>query len=161
MKEENNGSEIAQGANVAERQEEQATQEKPVASSVEVSAYEPQIAERDGRIAELEAQVAEAAKTAEATEALKSQIEELRKQGESDRLDFELRLAGARNVKAARAILDEHGGDAAALKDAEPWLFSDEPSRQSGKTGLSNAGAATDAAKDVKHWRELAGLDEE
>lgn len=74
---------------------------------VDVSAYEAQIAERAGRIAELEAQVAEAAKTAEATEQLKSQIEELKRQGESDRLDFELQLAGCRNVKAARAVLDE------------------------------------------------------
>ena len=36
----------------------------------------------------------------------------------------ELRLAGARSVKAARALLDEHGGDVGALKEAEPWLFS-------------------------------------
>ena len=134
----------------------QESEAQQVVADVDVSSYETQIAERDERIAELEAQVAEAAKTAEATEALKSQIEELRKQGESDRLDFELRLAGVRNVRAARAILDEHGGDVSALKEAEPWLFSDEPRRQSGKTGLSNAGAATDAAKDVKHWRELA-----
>ena len=161
MKDKSDGSEDAQGADIPKQQEEQAPQEKPVVADVDASAYEAQIAERDGRIAELEAQVAEAAKTVEATEALKSQIEELKKQGESDRLDFELRLAGVRNVRAARAILDEHGGDVSALKEAEPWLFSDEPKRRSGKTGLANAGAATDAAKDVKHWRELAGLDEE
>lgn len=44
-------------------------------TGVDISAYEAQIAERDCRIAELETQVAEAAKTAEATDQLKSQIE--------------------------------------------------------------------------------------
>lgn len=55
---------------------------------MDASAYEVQIAERDNRIKELEAQATEAAKTAEATEALKSQIEELKTQGESDSIEF-------------------------------------------------------------------------
>ena len=108
----------------------------------------------------LEAQVADAAKTAEATEQLKSQIEELRKQGDSDRLDFELQLAGCRNLKAARAVLDEHDGDVSALKAAEPWMFADAPQRQAGKTGLPNAGTSTDEGKTMKRWRRLAGLND-
>ncbi|ACV22428.1 Phage minor structural protein GP20 [Slackia heliotrinireducens] len=158
MKEKDHDSEETQGA-----QREDGTQEpqaQPVASGVDASAYEAQIVERDGRIKELEAQVAEAAKTAEATEALKSQIEELKAQGESDRIEFELRLAGVRNVKAARAILDEHDGDVAALKEAEPWLFADATHKQSGKTGLPNAGTSADEGKTVKRWRKLAGLDD-
>ena len=83
-------------------------------------AYEAQLAERDKRIEELEAQIADAAKTAEATEALKGEIAQLKEQGESERTDFRLQLAGARNVKAARALLGEHGGDIEALKAAEP-----------------------------------------
>ncbi len=55
---------------------------------MDASAYEVQIAERDNRIKELEAQATEAAKTAEATEALKSQIEELKTQGELDSIEF-------------------------------------------------------------------------
>lgn len=55
---------------------------------MDASAYEVKIAERDNRIKELEAQATEAAKTAEATEALKSQIEELKTQGESDSIEF-------------------------------------------------------------------------
>ena len=50
----------------------QESEAQQVVADVDVSSYETQIAERDERIAELEAQVAEAAKTAEATEALKS-----------------------------------------------------------------------------------------
>ena len=90
----------------------------PVAPSVDVSAYEAQIVRRDGRIKEPKLQVAEAARTAEATEMLKSQIKGLKAQGEPDRIEFELRLAGARNVKAVRAILDVRGGDVSALKEA-------------------------------------------
>lgn len=122
------------------------------------SAYEAQLAERDKRIAELEAQIADAAKTAEATEALKGEIAQLKAQGESERTDFKLQLAGARNVKAARALLDEHKGDIDALKAAEPWLFADAPAKQTGKTGLPNAGTATDSDKQMKEWREIAGL---
>ena len=106
------------------------------------AAYEAQLAERDKRISELEAQIADAAKTAEATEALKNEIAELKAQGESERIDFKLQLAGVRNVKAARALLDEHKGDIDALKAAEPWLFVDAAGaqvQQTGKTGLPNA----------------------
>ena len=66
-----------------------------------------------------------------------------------------------RNVKAARAILADHGGDVNALKEAEPWLFADAPATQpGGKTGLPNAGASTDAGKAMRRWRRLAGLDD-
>ena len=150
------GQEAAQDAQREDRPQEPKAQ--PVAAGVEVSAYEAQIAERDERIKALEAQVADAAKTAETTEQLKSQIEELKAQGESDRIEFELKLAGCRNVKAARAVLDDHAGDVSALKEAEPWMFADVSSKQAGKTGLPNAGAAKDADRQMKHWREIAGL---
>lgn len=96
-----------------------------------------------------------------AAERLRGEIAELKAQGESDRIDFRLQLAGVRNVKAARAILADHGGDVDALKEAEPWLFADVPARQQGgKTGLPNAGTSTDAGKTMKRWRRLAGLDD-
>jgi len=131
------------------------------ASSDNSTAYEEQLAERDRRIAELEAQIADAAKTAETAEALRGELAEVKAQGESDRIDFALQLAGVRNVKAARAILDEHGGDIDALKAAEPWLFADASQKQTGKTGLPNAGTATDEGKQLKRWEKLAGLDDE
>jgi len=102
---------------------------------IECMEWQSAIKERDSRIAELEAQVVEAAKSAEAAEALRGEIAELKAQGDEQRVEFELRLAGVRSVKAAKAILSDHGGDVAALKDAEPWLFAnaiDKP--QSGKT---------------------------
>ena len=139
----NGGQEATQGAQDTSQQQGQGRQET-------------QIAERDKKIASLEAQVAEAAKNAEAAE--------LKAQGESDRIDFKLQLAGVRNVKAARALLSDHGNDADKLKEAEPWLFEASGkyakggSAGSGTTGLPNAGAASDEGKTLKHWREIAGL---
>ena len=158
MKEDANGQEAAQSAQQQEQLQEAEAQ--PVTANVSVSAYEAQIVERDERIKELEEQVADAAKTVETADQLKSQIEELRAQGESDRIEFELRLAGCRNVKAARAVLEDHGGDVSALKEAEPWMFTGSPKKQTGKTGLSNAGAAVESGKALKRWRRLAGLDD-
>ncbi len=87
--------------------------------------WERAITECDEKIAALEAQVANASKSVEVAEKLSAQIDELRAQSESNRIDFQLQLAGVRNVKAARAVLADHGGDVDALKEAEPWLFAD------------------------------------
>lgn len=83
--------------------------------------YECAIGERNARIAELEAQ---AAKSAQAAGELRAQIAELKAQGENYRIDFRLRLAGARNLKVARAVLTDHDSDVEALVAAESWLFS-------------------------------------
>ena len=123
-------------------------------------AYEAQLAERDSRIEELEAQIAEAAKSAEAADALREEIAALRRRGEDERIEFGLMLAGCRNVKAARAVLEDHGGDVDALKAAEPWMFADAPAKPVGKTGLPNAGAASDEGREIRRWRAIAGLDE-
>ena len=138
--------------------QQQAAQDQPQVSGTD---WEKAIAERDERIAALEQQVADAAKNAEAAEALRGEIAELKAQGESDRIDFKLQLAGVRNIKAARAVLDDHGGDIDKLKAEEPWLFVDAPTpQQGGKTGLPNAGTSSDEGKTMKRWRKLAGLDD-
>lgn len=149
--------EVAETAQDNER--EQAQEDKSQVSGVD---WEKAIAERDGRIAELEQQVADAAKNAETAEALRGEIAALKEQGESDRIDFQLQLAGVRNVKAARAVLADHGGDVDALKEAEPWLFADAPAAkpQGDMTGLPNAGTSSDEGKTMRRWRRLAGLDD-
>lgn len=123
--------------------------------------FQSALADRDARIAELEGQIAEAAKTAESAEKLRAEMDELRRQGDEQRIGFELQMAGCRSVKAARALLDEHNGDVAALKEAEPWLFEGGAPKQAGKTGLPNAGAASDEGKTMKRWREIAGIADE
>lgn len=137
---------------------EQAQEEQPQVSGVD---WEKAIAERDEKIAALEQQVADAAKNAEVAEVLRGEIAELKAQGESDRIDFKLQLAGVRNIKAARAVLDDHGGDIDKLKAEEPWLFAGAPTSQpGGRTGLPNAGTSSDEGKTMKRWRKIAGLDE-
>lgn len=167
--ESNGGQEATQGAQHQAQQQGQEQQETQQGQQ-EVTGgntpdYEKQIAERDEKIASLEAQVAEAAKNAEAAEQLRGEIAELKAQGESDRIDFKLQLAGVRNVKAARALLADHDNDVDKLKEAEPWLFEAGGKHAkggnaggSGTTGLPNAGAASDEGKTLKHWREIAGL---
>lgn len=130
---EEHGAEEAQVAQTSKDGNQQAQEDM----QVEGMDWQSAIKERDGRIAELEVQ------------------------GEDQRVEFELRLAGVRNVKAARAVLDDHGGDINKLKEAEPWLFTDAPApQQGGKTGLPNAGTSTDDGKTMRRWRKLAGLDD-
>lgn len=163
----NGGQEATQGSeNTSQQQgqEQQETQQGQSQVGGETPDYEKQIAERDEKIASLEAQVAEAAKNAETAEQLRGEIAELKAQSESDRIDFKLQLAGVRNVKAARALLSDHDNDVDKLKEAEPWLFEASGkhakgnSGGSGTTGLPNTGAASDEGKTLKHWREIAGL---
>ena len=66
--------------------------------------YEAALKGRDERITALEGEIAEAAKTAEGAEALRKEMDELRRKGDEERVGFELQLAGARSVKAARAL---------------------------------------------------------
>lgn len=124
--------------------------------------YEAALAERDARIAELEGEIAESAKTAEGAEALRRELDELRRKGDEERVGFELQLAGARNVKAARALLADHDNDVDKLKAAEPWLFSASPDpAPAGVTGLPSAGAAgADESTQMSRWRKIAGLPE-
>ncbi len=123
--------------------------------------YEAALAERDARIAELEGEIAEAAKTAEGAEKLRAEMDELRRKGDEERVGFELQLAGARNVKAARALLPDHDNDIEKLKAAEPWLFGADVTTpvQTGATGLPNAGAASDESAQLKRWRKIAGIE--
>lgn len=127
--------------------------------------YEAALKERDARIAELEGEIAEAAKTAESAEKLRAEMDELRRKGDEQRVGFELQLAGARNVKAARALLADYDNDVEKLKAAEPWLFGAGAAAtvpaQSGSTGLPNAGATTDEGAQMRRWRKIAGIEDE
>lgn len=123
--------------------------------------YEAALRKCDEQIAALEKEIAEAARTAESTEKLRTETDELRRRGEEERVGFELQLAGARNVKAARALLPDHDNDIEKLKAAEPWLFGGAAPAQTGATGLPSAGAAgPDGSAQLSRWRKIAGLPE-
>lgn len=70
-----------------------------------------------------------------------------------------------RNVKVARAVLDDYEGDVEKLREAEPWLFAmqgatGDSNAASGATGLPNAGAASDSGRTLRRWRRIAGLED-
>ena len=98
----------------------------------------------EAQIAELEEQVTQAAKSSEAEVALPAELAALKEQGESDRIDFSLRLVDR-------------------MREDESWLFAKHAASEgpAGKIGLPNAGAASDGGRAVKRWREIAGLDGE
>ncbi len=119
--------------------------------------YKAALADRDKKIAELEARIAEASKSVESANELAKQIEKLRADTDAERVGYELKLAGCRSVKAARVLLAEHEGDVAALRKAEPWLFGETVG--GGTTGLEPAGASKGESDDMKRWRAIAGLE--
>ena len=129
--------------------------------AAEIAQRDAQIAEANERISELETALEAAEGNGEelaaCNEALQAENEQLKAQSETDRVNFALALAGCRNVKAARAVLDDYNGDIEALKSAEPWLFAAH-AEATGATGLPNAGTAKDDGRDERRWRKLAGL---
>lgn len=161
---EKHGAETTQEQEAAQelRHEQEAQEQQEVTAAGGID-YEKQIAERDEKIAALEAQVSEAAKNAEAAEQLRGEIASLKQQSADERVDFSLQLAGCRNVKAARAVLPDYEGNIDKLKAGEPRLFSKHMASEgaAGTAGLPNAGAASDEGKTLKHWREVAGLSDE
>lgn len=130
--------------------------------------YSAVLKAKDARIAELEGKIAEAAKTSEAAEALNAEIAALKRQMADERVEFALKGAGARNLKAAKALLDDYDGDVDALKAGEPWMFaqvdgtSQSSSQASGATGLEPAGVAGGGDSSyMKRWERIAGLSED
>lgn len=163
---ENDGSSLqTQGAGQQAAQGDQgAKQQAPQQQAVAAAAPRAGGAgggERDAKIAELEGEIAQTAKTAEAAEKLQAEMDELRAAGEAQRVEFELKLAGAKNVKAATALLADHDGDVTKLKETEPWLFEGDAGATGGTTELEPAGAAGGGEEArLKRWREIAGLEE-
>ncbi|MEE0798917.1 MAG: hypothetical protein ACLVKA_04645 [Collinsella aerofaciens] len=69
--------------------------------------YRELLDRQDARIAELEAQAqtAEAAKSQDAADKLVAEIERVRAEASEEKVAYELRFAGAKNVTAAKAVL--------------------------------------------------------
>lgn len=77
-------------------------EEQPTREPVSDGDRQAQLAAKDEQVEALRAKVAQAAKIAEAIEALNTEIAELKRQMADERTEFALKSAGARNVKAAR-----------------------------------------------------------
>ena len=100
------------------------------------------MAAKDKEIEELKAQMAEMSATKEGREKLEKRISELEAQNKDDRVTFQLQLAGCKNVKAAKALMDDYDGDIDKMKAACDYLFADP--KKTGSTGGKPEGAASD-----------------
>lgn len=147
----------AQGVEQSQRQEQPAAQEVTAAGADED--YQAQLSARDARIAELEKRVAEASESKAAAKRLTAEIEKIRAEAADERVAYELRLAGVRNVKPAKALLPDFDGDIEGLRASEPWLFA-KHAEPSGTTGLEPAGAAKGGDSLLAHWQEITSMDD-
>ena len=73
------------------QQAPQQQETQPIGGDETKEGYEAALAERDAKIAELEKQVADAAKNAEAAEELAKQIGELKEASAAERAEYELK----------------------------------------------------------------------
>lgn len=96
---------------------------------------------KDDKIADLQAKLDEKAKTEEGRASLKKELDDLKAEMADERVAHKLELAGCRNVKAAKALLDDYDGDVAKLKEECPYLFE---GKKAGSTGLKPEGGASD-----------------
>lgn len=108
--------------------------------------HEKEMAAKDAEIAKLQEQLAEAAKTEEGRKELQKQIDEMKASQADERVTHKLEMAGCKNTKAAKALLDDYDGDISKLKEACPYLFEDE--KQKGKTGGKHIGSAGKSIED-------------
>ena len=107
--------------------------------------YQRDMKAKDDKIAELQAQLDEKSKTEEGRAELKDELDKLKAEMADERVSHKLEMAGCRNVKAAKALLDDYEGDVAKLKEACPYLFSE---KQTGSTGLKSDGDAAKASEE-------------
>lgn len=144
-----NQGDAAQGAAGTEPKEttpkepgDEGTKDKHGQPGINREKYQRDMKAKDDRIAELEAKLNENAKTEEGREKLQQEIADLKKEIADEHINHKLEMEKCRNLKAAKALLDDYDGDVKKLKEAEPWLFEDE--KPSGSTGVKpNASKAT------------------
>ena len=124
--------------------------------------YERDVERRDKRIAELEGQLraqndAKAAKGDE-TAQLRKEIEDFKSQLADEKLNAALAAAGCIDAKAAKACLDDYGGDVSKLAEAKPYLFQQAQEKKVLSTGGRPAGTPSPDDERVRRARSAAGL---
>ncbi len=124
--------------------------------AINAEKYKRDMEKKDAKIAELEAKIAEQAKTEEGRKELQKQIDEMKASQADERVTHKLEMAGCKNTKAAKALLDDYNGDVAKLKEECPYLF--EGKKESGSTGGKPGGAPSDKEKRLAEARKIAGI---
>ena len=145
---------------------QQAQQEQPKAADdgvkdshgqpgINLERHNKEIAERDAKIAELQAKIDEQAKDEAGRAELKEEMQKLKEQWAGEKLTYQLELAGCRSPKMAKAVLPDYENDIEKLKAAEPWLFAEV---KQGSTGGRPGGATTGGDEVEQSLRKAAGL---
>ena len=129
-------------------------------SGVNLHKLERDVANREKRIAELEAQLEAAGGNAKTVERRLADVEAKLAASEKaladEKVAGSLTALGCVNVKAARALLEDYEGDPAKLKEACPYLFGAQQRGPQASTGGNPAGAT--ASDELDRLRRLAGL---
>lgn len=121
---------------------------------VALGKYQRDIKAKDDEIERLKQQLEDATKADSDGQKAIAEVEALKRQLADERLDGSLVQAGCVDTKAARARLDDFGGDVAKLKDSCPYLF-----RQTGTSGVSPSGSGDTTAEQRRaKARAAAGL---
>ena len=116
--------------------------------------HDKEVAALQKKIDDLQAKIDDAAKTEKARDELKKEVQEARDAIKEEKLNWQLEKAGCRNIKAARALLDDYEGDISKLKDDCPYLFEEE--KPKGSTGGKPSGALDDKEKRLETARKAA-----
>lgn len=109
-------------------------------AAISAEKYDRDMKKKDEAITALQDKLGELSKTAEGREQLEKDISKLRDEIADEKVAHKLELLGCKNVKAAKALLEDHDNDPEKLKEAEPYLFNSE--KKTGSTGFKPAGTA-------------------
>lgn len=129
-----------------------------------VHKLERDVANRDKRIKELEAQLEAATggqKTAEdRIAAIEEQLKSMEEERDAAKADSVLTAAGCIDLELGRAALAAAGDDVDALKEAKPYLFKQvgDPKSTGGKPAGSPPKMTRQQIEDVKDGRERRRL---
>ena len=131
----------------AKAEEEEPVKDKHGQVGINKERHDKEVNALKETIKELQSQLDEQAKTEKGREEMGKKIAELEQKLADSELNHRLEMEKCRNAKAARALLEDYGGDISKLKEENPWLFEEE--KPQGATGGKPSAPST------------AGLDEE
>lgn len=137
--------------------EEEASSQDSAASedtsaNVNTHKLERDLANREKRIKELEAELAESKKSMASSDerisAIEKQLKDSQEAKEKAEVEAKLTSAGCIDLELGRAALAALEGDVAKLKEAKPYLFQSEP--KSVNTTGKPAGSSSGIARNIK-----------
>lgn len=109
--------------------------------------HDKEVADLKAQIEALKAEAADAAEQKAKRGEFEQKAADLEARLADAQVTHSLEMAGCRNVKAAKALLEDYDGDVAKLKAGAPYLFGTE--KQTDSTGYKPTGAASAADEKI------------